>query len=538
MGMPASGFLIWHIDEDRISNSINTYKINHDKLSKGIDLEEADGAQDIGYVSNLLTDPSSGYWGDMWFNSNDQYFRSNTINNLEFSNYTYPNSQTNDGYPSSIRLDNFSKPDTSSSFDFSYSGNRKFFNKKNKSILFQWDVDNDKLLEFIGSGDSLWWSKDFDTIKQFKKTLSDDVQLCIAKKSEFIALAIIERGMTSHIASWYNFDLKIDNFIKAWDTEISSNNEITLLGAEDGVIYIEQNYQFFKIDENGTSQLQNIPEITDFYGPDSSKINLSIDSIMNDTPSLKDNSFKSFSLADLDLDNSIDIIVIDTIGNIHAFDINLIKKSGFPIAAQALGTVLVSDITGDIHPEIIFEQNDRSMMVLDSKGREVLTSSLPINSHLRSIGVYDNKKAIIFSSHLELFKELNEPSGYNEWTYQYGSPNFSRSVKINISGNVDIPKLLNKNLTYAYPNPSYGENIVIRLNVGQYKKIEVEIYDIAGFKKISMKNLPSENLSNFKSVVEIPWKIQGVQSGVYFAKVKVFGKTGFDQKMIKMSLIK
>ena len=157
---------------------------------------------------------------------------------------------------------------------------------------------------------------------------------------------------------------------------------------------------------------------------------------------------------------------------------------------------------------------------------------------MRSIGVYDNKKAIIFSSHLELFKELNEPSGYNEWTYQYGSPNFSRSVKINISGNVDIPKLLNKNLTYAYPNPSYGENIVIRLNVGQYKKIEVEIYDIAGFKKTSLKNLPPENLSLFKSVVEIPWRTQGVESGVYFAKVKVFGKTGFDQKMIKMSVIK
>ena len=384
----------------------------------------------------------------------------------------------------------------------------------------------------------MWWSKDLDTIKQFKKTLSDDVQLCIAKKSEFIALAIIERGMTSHIASWYNFDLKIDNFIKAWDAEISSNNEIALLGAEDGVIYIEQNYQFFKIDESGTSQLQNIPEITDFYGPDSSKINLSIDSIMNDTFSLKDNSLKSLSLADLDLDNSIDIIVIDTIGNIHAFDINLKKKSGFPVAAQALGTVLVSDITGDINPEIIFEQNDRSMMVLDSKGREVLTSSLPINSHLQSIGVYDDKKAIIFSSHLELFKEINEPSGYNEWTYQYGSPNFSRSVKINISGNVDIPKLLNKNLTYAYPNPSYGENIIIRLNVGQYKKIEVEIYDIAGFKKTSLKNLPPENLSLFNSVVEIPWRVQGVESGVYFAKVKVFGKAGFDQKMIKMSLIK
>tara|TARA_S200000501_G_scaffold68598_1_gene60403 strand:- start:7595 stop:10354 length:2760 start_codon:yes stop_codon:yes gene_type:complete len=538
MGMPASGFLIWHIDEDRISNNINSYKINYNKLAKGIDLEEADGAQDIGYISNLLTDPSSGYWGDMWFNSNDQYFRSNTINNLEFSNYTFPNSQTNDGYLSSIRFDSFSKPDTSSSFNLSYSGNRKFFNKKNKSILFQWDVDNDELLDFIGSGDSLWWSKDLDTIKQFKKTLSDDVQLCVAKKSEFLALAIIERGTTSHIASWYNFDLKIDNFIKAWDAEIFSNNEITLLGAEDDNIYFEQNHQFFKTDENGASQLQNSPEITEFYGPDSSKINLSFDTILDHNYSFKDNSFMSFSLADLDLDNSIDIIVIDTIGNIHAFDINLKKKSGFPVAAYALGTVLISDITGDKYPEIIFEQIDRSVMVLDSKGREVLSSSLPINSHLQSIGAYHNKKAIIFSSHLELFKELNESSGYNEWIYRYGSPNFSRSVKINISGNVDIPKLLNKNLTYAYPNPSYGENIIIRLNVGQYKKIEVEIYDIAGFKKTSLKSLPSENMSHFESVVEIPWKIQGVESGVYIAKVKVFGTTGFDQKMIKMSVIK
>ena len=109
----------------------------------------------------------------------------------------------------------------------------------------------------------------------------------------------------------------------------------------------------------------------------------------------KNNSFKSFSLADLDLDNSIDIIGIDTTGNIYAFDINFKKKNGFPVAASALGTVLVSDITGDIYPEIIFEQTDRSMIVMDNNGREVSSSSLPVNSHLQSIGVYKNKKAIL-----------------------------------------------------------------------------------------------------------------------------------------------
>ena len=538
MGMPASGFLIWHIDESRISRNINSYKINYDKLAKGIDLEEADGAQDIGYVSNLLTDPSSGYWGDMWFNSNNQYFRSNTINNLEFSNYTFPNTQTNDYYISSIRLDNFSKPDTSSSFDLSYSSNRKFFTEKNKSILFQWDVDNDGILDFIGSGDSLWWSKDLEILNQFKKTLSDDVQLCVVKKSEPLSLALIERTRTTYIVSWYNFDSKIENFIKSWDVEIASNDEIILLGAEGGIIYIEQSHQFFKIDTNGALRLQSAPELTEFYGPDSSKINLSVDNLMNYNFLPKNNSFKSFSLADLDLDNSIDIIGIDTTGNIYAFDINFKKKNGFPVAASALGTVLVSDITGDIYPEIIFEQTDRSMIVMDNNGREVSSSSLPVNSHLQSIGVYKNKKAIILSNHLEFFKESKGSVVYNEWTYQYGSPDFSRSVKINISGNVDIAKLLNKDLTYAYPNPSYGENITIRLNVGKYETIEVDIYDIAGFKETSLSKLPSENSSGFESVVEIPWNIQSVESGIYFAKVKVYGKTGFDQKLIKMSVIK
>ena len=538
MGMPASGFLIWHIDESRISKNINSYKINYDKLAKGIDLEEADGAQDIGYVSNLLTDPSSGYWGDMWFNSNNQYFRSNTINNLEFSNYTFPNTQTNDYYISSIRLDNFSKRDTSSSFDLSYSSNRKIFTEKNKSILFQWDVDNDGILDFIGSGDSLWWSKDLEILNQFKKTLSDDVQLCVVKKSEPLSLALIERTRTTYIVSWYNFDSKIENFIKSWDVEIASNDEIILLGAEGGIIYIEQSHQFFKIDANGESRLQSAPELTEFYGPDSSKINLSVDNLMNYNFLPKNNSFKSFSLADLDLDNSIDIIGIDTKGNIYAFDINFKKKNGFPVAASALGTVLVSDITGDIYPEIIFEQIDRSMIVMDYNGREVSSSSLPVNSHLQSIGVYNNKKAIILSNHLEFFKESKRSVGYNEWTYQYGSPDFSRSVKINISGNVDIAKLLNKDLTYAYPNPSYGENITIRLDVGKYETIEVDIYDIAGFKETSLSKLPLENSSSFESVVEIPWNIQSVETGIYFAKVKVYGKTGFDQKLIKMSVIK
>ena len=72
LGLPASGLLIWHIDEKKIREGLDSFSINSDRKHRGIDLEEADGAQDMGYISNLFTDPSSGYWGDMWFAENQE----------------------------------------------------------------------------------------------------------------------------------------------------------------------------------------------------------------------------------------------------------------------------------------------------------------------------------------------------------------------------------------------------------------------------------------------------------------------------------
>mgnify|MGYP003324325124 FL=1 len=93
LGLPASGLLIWHIDEDIINSGINDYSINSERIFKGVDLEEADGAQDIGYPNiHLFSDPSSGYFGDMWFDGNSEYERlTNRLGSPEFGPYTYPN---------------------------------------------------------------------------------------------------------------------------------------------------------------------------------------------------------------------------------------------------------------------------------------------------------------------------------------------------------------------------------------------------------------------------------------------------------------
>ena len=78
LGLPSSGLLIWHIDEKKIREGVNNYSINNNRLHRGVDLEESDGAQDIGYPSIFLfSDPSAGYFGDMWFKGNPEYERSN-----------------------------------------------------------------------------------------------------------------------------------------------------------------------------------------------------------------------------------------------------------------------------------------------------------------------------------------------------------------------------------------------------------------------------------------------------------------------------
>lgn len=538
IGMPASGILIWHIDESKILNSIESYTINADKTAKGVDLEEADGAQDIGFISSLFTDPSSGYWGDMWFNSNNQFFRSNNINNLEFSNYTYPNTQTNNDYLTSIRIDNFSNTDTIMSFDFNYTNNRLFFKQNNKSTLFQWDVDSDGTLDFIGIGDSLWWSNNIQKSISFKKIHSDEVQLSVVRNSEEVSLAIIEKIQNVHYFSLYSFNPKIQNFTKTWERSIDSNEKITLIGSEDSTVHFTKNQFYYKIDSYELIQEPETFVAISFTGPYGQNIDLSSIGHSYDKFLFDRNYFKYLSLADLDLDNSVDIIAIDTSGNIHAFDENFVKKSGFPILSSAINTVLVSDITGDIYPELIYQQNDKSLIIADYKGKTISSFSLPQGSDLKSVGVYKSRKAVVFSKHIDLFKEWNNSDVYNEWSYQYGSPDFSRTLKIDTSMVVNSSPLLDKSLTYAYPNPSYGENIIIRLQAGVHEGIEIDIYDLAGYKKYSFINNSSVSSLNTSTVIEIPWDIKEVESGVYFARVKVFNKKRVNQKVIKMSIIK
>ena len=243
----------------------------------------------------------------------------------------------------------------------------------------------------------MWWSSHIDKSKTFKEVRSDDIQLSVVRKSDPVSLAIIEKINNIHYFSLFRFNYDEENFTKVWERSIETSEEITLIGSEDKALYFAKGDFYFKIDQNELVQVSEMDDLLNFTGPDGKKIDISSAINEYDQFSFNRNNFKSFSLTDLDLDSEVDIIAVDTSGNIHAFDQNLVSKSGFPKEASAINNVLISDISGDSHPELIYEQEDRSLIIADSKGRTISISSLPLSSYLKSVGLFNDRKAIIFS---------------------------------------------------------------------------------------------------------------------------------------------
>lgn len=108
------GMLIWHIDEGVLAQLLDRDRVNAAENRRGVDLEEGDGAQDIGKSVGLLDNsPTFGYAFDFWWAGNDFRVITQTTeidlnpDNI-FGPKTYPNNNSNSGARSGFELYDFS----------------------------------------------------------------------------------------------------------------------------------------------------------------------------------------------------------------------------------------------------------------------------------------------------------------------------------------------------------------------------------------------------------------------------------------------
>ena len=114
-GLPGSGILIWHIDENVIRANLESNTINNNPEHRGVDLIECDGPQDIGQQYTMFTagygTENGDYWDPYW-NDNISHKYVNGQKPVELSPTSIPNSNAYGHADSHIRIHNFSAKDT------------------------------------------------------------------------------------------------------------------------------------------------------------------------------------------------------------------------------------------------------------------------------------------------------------------------------------------------------------------------------------------------------------------------------------------
>ena len=111
-GLPGSGILIWHVDESVIAEKGPTNTINDDPNYRAVDIEEADGSQDIGQIYTFLEpgyQTELGWFADFWYSNRPDDLKDFELYENKFSANTAPNTRANLNIAQSyITLENFS----------------------------------------------------------------------------------------------------------------------------------------------------------------------------------------------------------------------------------------------------------------------------------------------------------------------------------------------------------------------------------------------------------------------------------------------
>jgi len=108
------GILIWHIDAGVISRDLQSQTVNANPQRRGVDLEEADGAQDIGRaINDNFSSEARGTPFDFWWKGNDASVITLSGDTLSFYQNrfgpdTRPSNDSNSGAPSFFELYDFS----------------------------------------------------------------------------------------------------------------------------------------------------------------------------------------------------------------------------------------------------------------------------------------------------------------------------------------------------------------------------------------------------------------------------------------------
>ncbi|MFQ6616027.1 MAG: T9SS type A sorting domain-containing protein, partial [Fidelibacterota bacterium] len=522
---------------------------------------EADGAQDMGYPSPFLfTDPSSGLWSDMWFAGNTQFYVANPglkDQPISFGPYTFPDTRSNTGAHTYVEIHDISEADRVMSFTLRNTLMAQGFPEPSLRIRFVYDFDGDGTSEIIGGQDSLWWSLADSVVKNtFFVPEVDSFQLVVtAYESPEPRLAVVsDVGRETLRISTFGYDPEPPALGLEWSLTVTLPVSDRLPAVTSGFpdsSWVSLNWRDGEavISERGVESLIYRDTLSDPAGqvsaqitdPQTGEVETLTAELMEGggirvkgfNEGLETIAFQTISAVDLDLDGEVEMVCTDSAGTVYVLNPNLTYESGFPVPLEAASPVLASDLMGDDHPELVLQVESGDLAVLSWEGKERYRLSNPDGGELRMVGEYQGRSAIVAESSVWVFDSSGTPTG-NAWSTVHHDPANTRTLRASLPRRLPVvSRLIDRDRTYAYPNPAHQGTATFRVFVESAEKVDIAIYDLAGFfvEKLTLEPLHQGTVN------EVVWNVSGVESGVYLVTVTAGRGDRVENKVLKIAVV-
>ncbi|NWF90463.1 MAG: T9SS type A sorting domain-containing protein [Ignavibacteriaceae bacterium] len=592
--LPGNGIVIWHIDENVINDKILQNEINADKDHRGVDVEEADGIQDIGeQFTTIFGDVviGEGSFEDFWYNGNPAVLYEN-----KFTKDSRPSTNSNSGANSLISITDFSEISNRMTVKLAFGDSiiKKIFARKTDLP----NTENIKLTQLsavdkfcvISNGDLYLYNlggvfeKSITNFTAFKP-------LVISLSNQHYVL-----GATGSKLNLYNFNSDTLNSIIS--TELPNNEEVSsspifsgnqiIVPVKSGKLFqyiltdslrysaaiitpatdkivkavFDSSGSFYnfitgsKYYENG-NEILAVDDMKDLvvsrnsageyistilvgtnrlYSFNSKK------GLLSDLIFSSEDTIHSLSTGDLRNDGNNYLVFasglkVQAINNLGASAENFPFSD--PLEIGFIGTPLIADFFGDSKAEVIAYTKDGRIFAIDGgTGKVVDGFPISIGDELSSVPVlflFDGKLSIAAISKKNNFAawQIGVNTGKQYWSQENGN-GYNQSFVDAASTTNTVNQFFPVNRAYNYPNPVYEGTTFIRYYVNEDSKINIKIFDLAGDFVAELNDNAYGGFDN-----ETKWDVGNIQSGIYLARVEAVSASGkTESKVIKIAVIK
>lgn len=587
LGLPGSGILLWHIDHSVVRRSKEN-GINNDPAHRGVDLEEADGSQDIGQQYSLLDAGFQSELGtplDFWYKNNPAPLYKN-----EFSVNSTPSARSYAGRADlGISLINFtSNHDVTMSFELTRSGIINGYPYKigthglRSSVLGKVQGGNRSMLFSVDSlGALILFPPPNENIG------GQPLQLIFGSiaPAAHINLALGDVRDTNELNSlWavagdslYAFDLSNLATTGHVDTLFAPikllQPSVSAVSVFNGTGYVSDGTNIYRVEKNGKTQIipttgyvgNLVPGVTDLQAQSKSvtyaawaqtasgtgisvryDINTNSFDVFKDgqafhTFNADESPVGTFALADLDLNGTFEIIY-NASKKLWAYNLTGALLTGFPFepsladSEKIVGTPAIVQITQSID---LFFTTNRGQLIGVSQTGSILNGFPRVSGGQVSDGprYFPDQQAVgLLTNNGDIYLwKLDVPAGLKAvslWNGAYGNP--SNTARQEQAADIPLEKdeLVPQNKFYNYPNPNSGSTTTIRYFLSADAQVTLRIFDPTGHKVREFSAPGFGNTTN-----ELIWDVSDVASGVYACQLQAKSARGTERKIIKIMVV-